>query len=86
MASVNTIALNAVSKAVSAWAPSTGKMCLNAGAVVSGAETTGFLDAATSGIALFQTGTVLESSTGYLRGMRYWPRALSDTEMQQVTT
>jgi hypothetical protein len=86
VASVNTLTRGAVSKAVSAWAPSTGKVCLNGGAVASGSETTGFLDAATTGIVLFQTGIPLESSTGYLRRVQYWPRALSDTEMQQVTT
>jgi len=83
--SANTFVRDAVAKAVSTWTASTGKICLNGGAVASGSETTGFLDAASSGIALLQTGTAVESSTGYIRRLSWWPRVLSDAEMQGIT-
>jgi hypothetical protein len=35
---------------------------------------------------LFQTTIPSQSHTGYLRRIQYWPRVLSDAEMQAVTS
>jgi hypothetical protein len=83
----NAITVNAVSKAASTWAANTGTVCLNGGAVASAATlTAGFSDAAAWGLGILQTGTPSESMSGTIRRVRYWPRVLSATELQSVTT
>ena len=82
----NAITVGAVSKSASTWAANVGRVCANGGAVASGALTTGYPDAAAVGTAFLQTGTPSESTTGYMRRLSYWPRILSDAEMQAVTT
>jgi hypothetical protein len=87
-ASANTITVNAVMKATSSWAAATGRICLNAGGVVTtGGMNNGFAGAASAGIGFMQAATPSsEIMSGYLRRVQYWPRILSDAEMQQVTT
>lgn len=84
--SVNTLTLNAISKVVTTWAPSVGRVCLNGAAVGSAALGTGFADMAAYGTGILSTGTASEQSTGYIRRVGYWPRILSNAEMQAVTT
>ena len=80
----NSLSLGVVQKGVTAYAPSTGKTCLNAGPIASAAMTTGYGALLTYGVRLFASGA--GGTTGYIRRVTYWNRALSDTEMQQVTT
>jgi hypothetical protein len=62
----------------------TGAVCLNGGAVVSAAtQTAGFASLLTTGVKLMSDGG--STDTGYIRRLRYWPRVLSNTELQQVT-
>jgi hypothetical protein len=84
----NAITLGAISKGASSWAPGTGRACLNGGTIASAAMTDGFASLATSGVGILggNPGAVNESMTGYVRRVQYWPRLLSNTEMQAVTT
>ena len=83
----NSVIPGAISKGAASYVPGTGKVCLNGGTVASGAMTTGFAACATAGVGLMGDNTsATDIMTGYIRRVSYWPRALSDTEMQQVTT
>ena len=87
--SVNLITTGAISKGATTWAANVGRACLNSGAVASsGTLTTGYASAATSGVYILNSGPAsnADTMTGYIRRLRYWPRVLSDTEMQTVTT
>lgn len=79
---------NAVTKGASTWAAGTGKVCLNGGAVATGAMATGYGLLVTGGIGFMTVANpgVSDNASGYMRRLSYWPRVLSDTEMQQVTT
>ena len=81
----NALTTGAVSKAASAWAPNVASVCLNGSTVASGAMTTGFSDAAAWGTGIMQYGVTPDGMTGYMRRMRYWPRVLTNTELQSVT-
>jgi hypothetical protein len=84
----NAVSVGAISKGVSFWAAGAGRICLNGSAVVSGAMSGGFATLATAGVGILggNPGTVNETMTGYIRRVQYWPRVLSNAEMQQVTT
>jgi hypothetical protein len=84
---INTVVPGAVSKGVSTQGGGAGKICLNGGGIGTGAQT-GFATLATTGTGILgaNPGVVNETMTGYIRRVQYWPRVLSDAEMQQVTT
>jgi len=87
MATVNTMSANTISKGVASFASGSGKACLNAGAVAVGAMPNGYSNLAVYGFTLFTSAAGgVERLSGYIRRVTYWNRALSDTEMQQVTT
>ena len=77
-----------VNKGAATWAPGRASICLNGGAVASAAtQTQGFATFSTTGVRfLIVAASSVDNMTGYIRRVSYWPRALSDTEMQQVTT
>jgi hypothetical protein len=84
----NTIQTNIVQRAATTLAGTVGKVCLNGGPVTTGAMIGGYPGITTGGVA-FLTSAASPSTdnvTGYIRRVQYWPRALSDAEMQQVTT
>jgi hypothetical protein len=82
--------VGAVTKAATSVGAATGKVCLNAGAIASGGGfTNGYPALATSGVgflAPYTAGDTQNMKAGYVRRIRYWPRVLSDAEMQQATT
>ena len=82
----NAITVNAVTKGATAFTPTTGRNCLNGGTVASGAMTTGYPGLPTNGVVFMANATITDGASGYIRRVSYWPRVLSDTEMQQVTT
>jgi hypothetical protein len=86
-ATVNSATLGAVTRMASTWAASVGRVCMNGGAVASAALTTGYATAATNGIA-FLVGDPFstENMIGHMRGFKYWPRVLTDAELQQITS
>jgi len=88
VSAANAITANTVSKGASNWVSGTGRVCLNGGAVASGAMANGFASLTTNGIKFFTVANpgVADNGSGYIRRVNYWTRALSDTELQQVTT
>ena len=79
---------NTIVKVVTTWAPGQGKICTNAGAVNVAGLATGYAIYATTGLKLISTGTAVNATSvsGHLRRVAYWPRVLTNAEMQQVTT
>ena len=88
IATPNVFTVASISKGASTWASGNGKVCLNGGAIGAGAQATGFASLASTGISVFagNPGTVNETMSGHIRRIQYWPRVLTDAEMQQVTT
>ena len=88
MSAAGTMIANSITKAAITWAPGAAKACLNAGAVATAATlTSGYYSNINSfGVTLMGTTNAPEVMSGYLRRVNYWPRALSDAEMRQVTT
>jgi hypothetical protein len=86
---LNTLSVGAVNKVATTWIAGQAKVCSNGGAVAtSAALTQGYFVAAGGGV-FFMTPVPTptgDNTTGYLRRVTYWPRVLSDAEMQQVTT
>jgi hypothetical protein len=89
-ATTNTVSVNVPQKAAnaSAGALGTAKLCLNGGPVASFLVNNGFASLATSGVRFLNTvaGVSADNGNGYIRRVQFWPRVLTDTEMQQVTT
>ena len=84
---VNAITPNVVTKAASSWVVGRSTLCLNGGTLVaSAALTQGYAAVTTSGVRFMGSNVAAEVISGYLRRVRYWPRALTDVEMQTVTT
>jgi hypothetical protein len=82
----NSISAGVVSKAASTWAAAFGRVCCNNGPISSGAMSVGYSINAT-GLFFFQApSNSTQNLTGYLRRVSYWPRVLTDAEMQSVTT
>lgn len=79
---VNLVAVSAPQRAALTWNPSALNVCLNGGAVGTIAPTA--LPATVTRLAL-GTGRTTQLN-GWLSRVRYWPRALSNVELQAVTT
>ena len=79
---------NAVHKAVSTYVSGTGRVCVDGGAIASGALSVGYGRLASSGLGFMmpEGAGSPDNLPGYIRRVTYWPRVLSDAEMQAVTT
>jgi hypothetical protein len=86
-ATANTVTANAITKVASGWSPGSARMCLNGGTIAAAPLATGYAVLATNGVTLFGTvpASFSEQMSGYLRRVQYWPRLLSDAEMQGLT-
>lgn len=82
----NSLTIGATAKTATSWAsPNSGNICLNGGAVASALQSSGWSSVATFRL-MSDAGGTADSANGYMRRFRYWPRVLSTTEMQRVTT
>jgi hypothetical protein len=82
----NTVTFGTINKAASTWANNLGSVCLNAGTVVTGAQTTGFGVFSGNSVQLMAQAGGINIQSGWLQNVQYWPRALSSAELQAVTT
>jgi hypothetical protein len=80
--------ITSTGRAASTWTPGQASICLNGGAIASSATlTTGYGAFASGGIGFMTpSATSAENMTGYIRRVSYWPRVLTNAEMQSVTT
>ena len=89
MTAANGLPVNVINKMASTWVVGQAKLCGNAGAIATSATlTAGYGVFTAQGIKIFTVadpGTV-DNTSGYIRRVQYWNRALSDAEMQTVTT
>jgi len=80
---------NTIARGVTTWDVGQTKATMNAAAIrTSVLLTTGYGAMATTGVAVMTIttqGTMVRLS-GHIRALKYWPRVLSDSEMQAVTT
>jgi hypothetical protein len=74
---------NLVAKTALGWEGTTGKSVLDGGPIISAAIVTDATGATTAWLGVAASTGYLNS---YLRSVRYWPRLLSDAELQQITS
>ena len=89
LATANAGTANAVTKGASTWTAGQAKVCLNGGAVASLATlVTGYGIYTTTGVRFMMpiAAGSTDNTSGYIRRVRYWPRTLSNAELQSVTT
>jgi hypothetical protein len=88
--SVTALTANTVAKVVSTWIAGQAKVCTGGGPVATSATLTQGYGAAITAAGVFFMQPVptpnSDNVSGCLRRVQYWPRVLSDVEMQQVTT
>ena len=80
---------NTIIKCATTWATGQAKSCTNNTAIVTtAAATLGYAILATTGVRLVSVAppSVPTTGSGHIRRLAYWPRVLTDAEMQQVTT
>lgn len=82
----NSFAVGTTAKIAAAWSSPNGKICLNGGTIATSAGMTAGFSTIATFLFFDDSSGVTDQSTGYLRRFRYWPRVLSNSEMQQVTT
>jgi hypothetical protein len=84
----NSVSVGAITKIGSTYTSGTGTVCMNGGTIASLAMTTGYAGLVASGLAFFVVAAAgsTDNGSGCLRSVRYWPRVLSNVELQQVTT
>ena len=84
--SATTTSTNAIVKGATTWTAGAAKACGNAGPVATAANlTNGYAVLSTVGVKFLSVGGTAAAS-GHIRRVAYWPRVLTDAEMQQVTT
>jgi hypothetical protein len=80
----NALTVGVIAKAASTWEAGTARVLLNAGAIASANLTNGFSTVTT--YKLFADNTASDQTTGCVRRITYWPRALSNSELQAATS
>ena len=86
-ATANSLTAAAVAKMASTWAAASGNVCLNGSAVVPSAMGAGYpLSAGGVAILPMAPSSNTQNLNGYIRRVSYWPRVLTNAEMQAVTT
>jgi hypothetical protein len=89
LATANSGTANTTMRAASTWTAGQAKICLTGGAVASAANlVAGYGVFATFGVGFMSCSVALntDNTSGHIRRVAYWPRALTDAEMRQVTT
>jgi hypothetical protein len=87
MNTANAASINTIAKGATAWAVGSAKVCLNGGVVASSAGlATGYAPLVASGVRFGANATAADGMSGYFRRVRYWLRALTNAELQSVTT
>ena len=77
--------LGSLAKIAATWTgPNLGTVCMNGGPLGSASTmTNGFSSVLT--IRIFGDGTTPDQGSGWIRAIRYWPRVLNASELQQLT-